>query len=117
MTQAGETAGFTGQIPPAMLRDTSLFFLPRSGASWRGKLERSSRFRDDAVAAADHQDCAHRATVQAGRTKSFGGAANAERWSRRPLSTSLVVDECLWAAVFRLDGWLVCEWCFFARTR
>ena len=26
------------------------------------------------------------------------------------MSTSLVGDECIWAAVFRLDGWLVCGW-------
>ena len=31
------------------------------------------------------------------------------------MSTSLVGDECLWAAVFRLDGWLVCVWCLLAR--
>ena len=31
------------------------------------------------------------------------------------MSTSLVGDECLWAAAFRLDGWLVCGWCLLAR--
>ena len=31
------------------------------------------------------------------------------------MSTSLVGDECSWAAVFRLDGWLVCGWCLLAR--
>ena len=30
------------------------------------------------------------------------------------MSTSLVEDEFLWAAVFRLNGWLVCGFCFFS---
>ena len=28
------------------------------------------------------------------------------------MSTSLVRDECLWAAVFRLNGWFACGWYF-----
>ena len=56
------------------------------------------------------------ATVQTGRTKSSCGAANVERWSRRPMSTSLVVDECLRAAVLRLNGLLASGYCFFSST-
>ena len=59
-------------------------------------------FSDDAVAGADQLDCAQ------GGTQSLGGAANVKRWSRWRMNTSLVEDECLWAMVFRLDGWLVC---------
>ena len=32
------------------------------------------------------------------------------------MSTSLVGDECSRAAVFRLNGWLVCGWCFFSHA-
>ena len=67
-------------------------------------------FSDDAVAGADQLDC-----VQGG-TQSVGGAANVKRWSRWRMNTSLVEDECFWAMVFRLDGWLVCGRSF-ARTR
>ena len=86
----------------------------RSGAFWHGKSVALEPFSDDAVAAADQQDCAHRRQCKReGRSHLVG--TNVEWWSRRPISTSLVVDECLWAAVFRLNGWLVCGCLFLAR--
>ena len=75
-------------------------------------------FSDDAVAAADQQDCVHRRQCKREGRSPSGGAANVERWSRRrPMSTSLVGDECLWAAVFRLNGWLVCDGVFSPTRR